>query len=184
MKERKNNMDDTKIKQGAKLIVEGLGFAPDDCHMDRTPQRVLASFQFFYQGMKTKKDILNELNISFPSNYKEPIVLHGLSAQSLCPHHLLPNIYTADFAYLPAGKIVGTSKPYKLFAAIMAQPLTMEDATEEFINEFYNRVKPAGCVVEIKGQLICMQKSGFDCHSTSIITTARRGVILSRSIFK
>jgi len=177
-------MNKSKIIKGAALIVQGLGFSLSDVHFRTTPQRITESILFFYQGMNTKKQALKELSVRFPTKHNEPVVLHNLTGQSLCPHHLLPITYRANLAYMPNGFVVGTSKPYKAFEAIAAQPLMLEDVTEQFLTEFFKIVRPKGCIIEVFGKFLCNERNGIDSNEAIISTLSSRGDLLPASILR
>lgn len=164
-----------KILKGAELIVSGLGVDADNENFKDTPRRIRDTLLYYFRGITEKKNIIKELRVDFPSSYKNIVVLKELTGMSLCPHHFLPILYTANFAYIPKKKVTGASKPYKLFKVLAAQPIMQEDLTQEFIDVFWNNVHPLGCIINVRGKFLCHDKEGISHTSSEMITVQSRG---------
>lgn len=171
----KNQRNEAEIKKGASLIVKGLGVNPTDENFRNTPLRLTNTILFYNKGLDEKKEVIKELKVSFPSKYKDIIVLKGLEGTSLCPHHFLPITYNADFAYIPKKRVTGASKPYKLFKTLAAQPIMQEDLTNEFISTFWKTVNPKGCIIVIRGKFFCYHKEGININESSMTTCLSEG---------
>lgn len=165
-----------QLEEGAKMILKSLGLSLDDPNFARTPQRIANTILYYYRGITQKEDILKQLSITFPSKYKDLIVVKNLKGASLCPHHLLPIEYTANFAYIPTENVVGASKPYKVFETLAAQPIMQEDLTEEFVKEFTDRVQPLGCILIVTGSFFCHDKENIDSHLSTMVTKQATGL--------
>ncbi len=165
-----------KIENGFKQILTGLELNIKNEHFKNTPKRALNSILKLYSGIEDKTKIIDELNVTFPSSYKEIVILKKLKGNSLCPHHLLPIQYLADFAYIPNKKLVGASKPYTVFKILAAQPVTQEDLTEEYIEEFWKRVQPMGCIIKIIGRFFCFENDNIESSTSKVITFSSRGL--------
>lgn len=169
-------MQISKIEEGSRLILEGLGLDLNNEHYKKTPTRMTESISFLLRGIKEKDEAIKELNVTFKESLKTIIVLKNLNGLSLCPHHFLPISYKASFAYVPNGKVVGASKPYKVFKTLAAQPITQEELTTQFIEEFWKKVKPLGCIIKIEGKFFCFEKDGLDSFSSTMVTLNSKGV--------
>jgi GTP cyclohydrolase IA len=174
MRTHKSQKD--QLEKGAKIILESLGINLHDENFINTPKRIADSILFYYRGIVEKESILEQLKISFPSRHKNFIIMRNLKGTSLCPHHLLPIEYTADFVYIPNNRVVGASKPYKVFEILAAQPIMQEDLTEEYIREFYKIVKPLGCMIIVTGSFFCHDKSNINHHLSTMITKNAAGI--------
>lgn len=140
-------------------------------NLDGSPNRWEKMIDFYYSGVKNKKSILEELSVTFPSKYNNEITLTKIEAEGLCPHHFLPTYYTLELSYTPSGnRVVGTSKVYMAFRAIVAQPLLMEDIFIEFFEEFCKRVKPVKLKMTMRGKYECNHKDGVDRDTEVILS--------------
>lgn len=123
-----------------------------------------------YYWKKDKAEAIEELQTIFKTKYSGPIKLTGIEAEGMCPHHGLPTHYRAELIYIPANKlVVGTSKPYKVFRAIAAQPILAEDVFEEFWQIFRKQVKPKGLELVVKCKFECNYKDGVSRDAELIL---------------
>lgn len=130
---------------------------------------------FYFRGVTEKNKVLKELEVTFPSDYKGPIILTKFEAEGLCPHHFLPTHYTAEVTYTPAnGRVAGTSKAYMVFRAIVAQPLLMEDIFDEFFTEFWKRVQPAELKMEMRGKYECNFKDSVSREAEVVLVKEKK----------
>ncbi len=139
-------------------------------NLEGSDERWERMVDFYYKGVKEKLFALKELSKVFPSKYKNAITLTELKADGLCPHHFLPTHYRAEVSYVPKnGFVVGTSKAYIAFRAIVGQPILMEDIFEEFFNEFLDKVKPASLKLKMWGKYECNHKDGVSKNAEVIL---------------
>ncbi len=102
-------MDEKKIQEGVRLILEGIG---EDCTREgllETPDRIARMYQeiFWRYGQGCKGTSVK--NLSCKKN-NEMVVEKDIVFYSTCEHHLLPFYGKAHVAYIPDGKVVGLSK--------------------------------------------------------------------------
>ena len=101
-------MDEKKIQEGVRLILEGIG---EDCTREgllETPDRIARMYQEIFGGMG--KDAKEHLSKTFHVKNNEMVVEKDIVFYSTCEHHLLPFYGKAHVAYIPDGKVVGLSK--------------------------------------------------------------------------
>ena len=167
-------MNEAKIVQGVKLILEGLEVDTKDRNYIKTPFRV--------------KDMLKELFTKpaqfpqvFEEKYDEMVVLCGHKTWTLCPHHLLPVELTIHIAYIPQGGVVGLSKMARIAEAYLSKPTLQETLTHDVADGMMNNIKPnplgAACVIE--GAHLCMRMRGIKTTSR-VVTSAMRGSFLTK----
>ena len=132
---------------------------------------------FFHKGENIPDDLLvKDWEITYKALYQGEIVLTNLTGASLCPHHMLPIYYKANLIYKPRkDKIIGSSKPYKVFSLVCATPLMQEEVTQKFTDLFIKTVKPESFAFVVKGSLTCFSKDGVDFHNSNVITNASYG---------
>jgi len=105
----------------------------------------------------------------------------GLSAASLCPHHLLLYVIEASFAYIPSDRLVGLSKPGRLLRWLCGRLILQEVIGPAFIKEFDKVVNPLGSIILIKGVHLCNVARGARQESSSTITISSSGFFKSDS---
>src|SRR3954453_7223146 len=105
-------MDQDKIKQAVRLILEAVGEDPDREGLRDTPRRVAEMYEEILAGIGT--DPGQVLAVTFEEQHKEMVVLRDVPFHSLCEHHMLPFSGVAHIGYIPRGRIVGISKLARL----------------------------------------------------------------------
>jgi GTP cyclohydrolase I len=162
-------MDDTKIIEGVKLILEGLGINVNDENFKDTPKRYLD----FLKELTTPK-ITDDDYVTFTS-IGNLVIARNIRAYSLCPHHLLPVIYNVNLAYIPKGRVVGVSKLARVVMDEARKLSLQEDFTENIANSMIKLTESGDVMVVIEGKHLCMIMRGVKQDNSSIITSAIRG---------
>lgn len=174
------------IKEGIKIIFQGfkeeLGIDTNDPNFSETPERVeRAYYEILSGGKDTNKQIEEILAKSFPSDgYEGPIVSTDIIAYSLCPHHLLPVVYTVYVAYMPSkeGNIIGLSKINRV-VEVLAKRLVLQEKFTKDIVDFMNKIKPHGVAVYVEGIHFCMRMRGVKSQRAVVTTSHMSGCFLS-----
>jgi len=93
-------MDRGRIENGMREILEGIGseyLNPEV--LAETPRRVAAMYEEFFAGID--RDPGDALRVIYKESYEEMIVMKGIPFFSICEHHFLPFVGTADIVYIP-----------------------------------------------------------------------------------
>src|SRR5512138_803940 len=102
-------MDRTKIEQGMRLILEGIGEDPDRPGLAETPRRVAELYAGLFSGLG--EDPMAGLTPVAGENHDEIVLIRDIPFFSMCEHHLLPFTGSAHIAYIPeGGRIAGLSR--------------------------------------------------------------------------
>ena len=101
-------MDQEKIKQGVRLILEGIGENPEREGLRETPERIARMYEEIYGGLTEDPSI--HLQKTFCVGSDEMVMEKDITFYSTCEHHLLPFYGKAHIAYIPDGKVLGLSK--------------------------------------------------------------------------
>ena len=172
----------TQFERAANNILDGLkrmGFVLDDPNFKDTPKRVARAYYEIFEGVKdTEEKVKNILATAFPSEgHNDMIVNTNIVAFSMCPHHLLPVEYRVAVAYIPNknGKVLGLSKLARLVELLAKQPMLQEDYTQK-IAECLQTIDPEGVAVKVEGRHMCMRMRGVRSVTSSVTTSAVRGV--------
>ena len=164
-----------KIANAVKQMMEYLGMDLSNQHFVGTPRRVALMFEEFTQGYDTEtaKEILSHM---FDSDNDEMVVLPNIDAVSLCPHHLLPSLYTAHVGYIPHGVVLGLSKIPRLIKHLASKPVIQEDLVTEIAHVLEQALHPVGVMVVLDGQHLCMRARGIREKDSVTRTSCTLGV--------
>lgn len=66
--------------------------------------------------------------------YEQLVLVQGIPFQSLCEHHALPFIGTADIGYLPGKRIIGLSKLARVVELFAHQTQLQERVTKQVVH--------------------------------------------------
>lgn len=158
-----------KIEEGVKLILEGIGADLSDENFSETPRRVA---DFFEEILSPK---LGDEDYKYFTQHSEIVILTGIRAYSLCPHHLLPVVYDVSVAYKPHGSVAGVSKIVRAVLNEAAYPKLQERFTEDIANRITELTGSSDVIVVVKGKHYCMIMRGVKTDAT-VTTVATRGI--------
>ncbi|MEW5826596.1 MAG: GTP cyclohydrolase I FolE [Candidatus Bipolaricaulota bacterium] len=168
-------MDERRIEQGVREILAGIGGELlNDEVLANTPRRVAAMFrEFFAHAAENPADALG---VVYEEAYDEMIVLRGIPFFSLCEHHLLPFLGTADVVYVPqGGRIVGASKLARVVDIAAGRPQLQERLTSQIADALVERLAPLGVLVRVEATHLCMTIRGVKKPGATMVTSAIRG---------
>jgi len=144
-------------------------------HVAETPRRVVDTFVELFSGVDQKPEEV--LCTDFiEEQYSQMVTVRNIPFVSCCSHHLLSFIGTADFAYIPDGRIVGFSKIPRLIEMFARRPQVQERLAEDIVTSFMRIVRPKGCAVLLEAVHLCMCIRGIKVSGAITRTTALRGV--------
>lgn len=164
-------MNNAKMQQGVKLLLEGMGMNLNDPDFKKTPHRVAK----LYREMLTPRR-QNKL-VSFPSTYAGMITLRGHDVFTICPHHLLPVKMTVTVGYIPSKKMLGLSKLARVAESVLTKPMKQEEYTDQVAFALYQLCDPKGVGVYVVGKHACMQHRGVKTDG-DVTTSVMRGQFL------
>jgi GTP cyclohydrolase I len=169
------NMDLTKVKQGVRLILEGVGEDVNSARLKETPQRAAAMFAEVLST--TGKDPGDFLKTLTEEKHDEMVILKDIPIYSMCEHHLLPFSGKASIAYIPKkGRIIGLNTLGYL-ADFLAKRLQLQERlTKQIADYLVQALDPLGVMVVIKAEHLCMAMRGVKKPGSLTITSAVRGV--------
>lgn len=169
------NFDGEKIREGVKLILEGVGEDPNREGLIKTPDRVSRMYEEIFQGLR--EDSSQVLNTVFTEDYDEIVLLKNISFVSVCEHHLMPFTGKAHVAYLPSGKIVGLSKLARAVDHFAKRPQVQERLTVQIADLISSTLEPKGVTVVLEATHTCMTMRGVKKPGGIMTTSAMRGLM-------
>lgn len=104
---------------------------------------------------------------------RQLIIVKGIDANLICPHHLLPVKMNIHIGYVPDGKILGLSK-FARVARDLCGLKTQEAYTDQVAEIIYDNLGCEWVMVVATGEHACMQARGVRAHSSETETMAMR----------
>lgn len=169
-------MDQEKIKQGVRLILEGIGEDPSREGLLDTPDRVARMYAELFSGLQA--DPQEHLKLSFAAEHKEMVLVKDIPFYSMCEHHLLPFFGKAHLAYIPsdAGRVCGLSKLARVVEVYARRPQLQERLSSQIAEALVKYLNPSGVMVVVEAEHLCMTMRGIKKPGALTITSAVRGV--------
>ena len=164
-----------RIERAVREILCAIGEDPARDGIRDTPRRVAKAYAEVFAGLhQTAEDHLGRV---FEQKCDELITVTGIGFHSMCEHHLLPFFGKAHVAYLPqAGRVVGLSKLARTVEVFAKRPQLQERLTEQVADALMDHLDPAGCVVMVEAEHLCMKMRGVKTADSMMTTFVRRGV--------
>ena len=162
-------MDKDKIKEGVKLILEGIG---EDIHREgllETPDRIARMYEELAAGYT---DDAAEFHV----DNNDMVMEKDIHFYSFCEHHMLPFYGTAAVAYIPNGEVVGLSKIARTLEVFAKRFQLQERLNAQVADVFMEELKPQGVMVLIEAEHMCMTMRGIKKPGTKTVTVVTRGV--------
>ena len=147
-------IDQEKIKQAVKLLLEGIGEDAEREGLKETPERIARMYEEIYGGIE--EDAAEHLKKTFHVDNNEIVMEKDITFYSTCEHHLLPFYGKAHIAYIPDGKVVGLSKLARTVEAFARRLQIQEQLTGQIADALMEHLKPKGVLVMIEAEHMCM----------------------------
>lgn len=172
---RANKVDHGKIERAVRDILEAIGEDPDRDGLLDTPARVARMYAEISGGLQ--EDPKEHLYKVFDVDHDEMIMVRDIPIYSMCEHHLLPFYGEAHVAYIPkpGGKITGLSKIARLVDGYARRPQVQERLTRQVADAVQEVLDPAGVLVVVEAEHMCMSMRGVRKPGSSTVTSAVHG---------
>ena len=154
-------MDYEKIKEGVRLMLEGIGEDVTREGLLETPDRIAKMCGQIYGGLY--EDPAEHLKKQFHADSNNMVLEKDITFYSVCEHHLLPFYGKAHVAYIPDGHVAGLSKLARTVEVFARRPQIQENMT----------------MVMIEAEHMCMTMRGVQKPGTKTVTSIVRGVFAS-----
>jgi len=168
--------DHTKIEQGVRLLLEGIGEDPERPGLRETPSRVARMYAEIFAGIAA--DAANVVTVVEGADFDEMIMVRDIPLYSVCEHHLLPFVGKAHVAYIPnkSQQITGLSKVARVVDILAKRPQVQERLTTEIAEAIERALSPRGVFVVIEAEHLCMTMRGVKKPGSLTVTSAVRGL--------
>ena len=174
--EKPGSVDVERVERIVGQLLDALGENPGREGLLRTPARVAAFYAEVLAG--ADDDPAAHLDVQFELGHREMVMVRDIPFSSLCEHHLVPFIGRAHVAYIPGpdGRLTGLSKLARLVDAYAHRLQVQERLTTQVAETLVERLNPAGVVVVIEAEHLCMTMRGVKKPGSLTVTSAVRGI--------
>lgn len=167
-------LDEDKIRQGIRLLLEGIGEDISREGLVDTPDRIARMYAELFGGMDD--DAGRHLSRTFHADNSEMVIERDITFFSTCEHHMLPFYGKAHIAYVPDGRVVGLSKLARTVEVFARRLQLQEQLTGQIADAIMEYIKPQGVLVMIEAEHMCMTMRGIKKPGSRTVTLARRGI--------
>lgn len=166
-------VDQIKIKEAVRLLLEGIGEDTEREGLKETPDRIARMYAEIYAGME--EDAAGHLSKTFKVESNEIVLVKDITFYSMCEHHLMPFYGKAHIAYLPDGRVVGLSKLARTVEVYARRPQIQEQMTIQIVEAVMEHLKPQGVMAMLEAEHTCMTMRGVEKPGSRTVTVASRG---------
>lgn len=167
-------IDEAKIRESVRLMLEGIGEDPNREGLIDTPDRIARMCAEIFGGLD--EDAAVPLSKTFESKGSEMVVEKDIPFYSMCEHHFLPFFGKAYIGYIPKGRVAGLSKLARTVEVYARRPQIQEQMTGQIADALMDNLDCEGAIVVLKAEHMCMSMRGVKKGETQTVTIARRGV--------
>ncbi|WP_373298336.1 GTP cyclohydrolase I FolE [Nakamurella endophytica] len=173
---RPRTFDATRAEAAVRELLLACGEDVDREGLRQTPARVARSFAEQFAGLHQEPDSV--LDTVFDENHAELVLVKDIPMFSTCEHHLLPFFGQAHVGYIPGrdGRVTGLSKLARLVDGYARRPQVQERLTTQIADALMRRLDPAGVIVVLEAEHLCMSMRGVRKPGSRTTTSAVRGV--------
>ena len=168
-------VDADRAAAAVRELLLAIGEDPDRDGLQATPGRVARMFAEVIAG--TGDDPSRHLTTTFEADHDEIVLVRDIPFSSMCEHHLLPFIGRAHVGYIPGpdGRITGLSKLARLVDGFARRLQVQERLTSQIANAVQQVLDPAGVIVVLEAEHLCMSIRGVAKPGATTVTSAIRG---------
>ncbi|MEE1416712.1 MAG: GTP cyclohydrolase I FolE [Lachnospiraceae bacterium] len=166
-------MDHEKIKEGVRLMLEGIGEDVNREGLLETPDRIARMCEQIYGGLYEDAGV--HLSKQFHATNNNIVLEKDITFYSTCEHHLLPFYGKAHVAYIPDQRVAGLSKLARTVEVYARRPQIQENMTAQIADALEEHLQPKGVMVMIEAEHMCMTMRGIQKPGSKTVTTIVRG---------
>jgi len=168
-------IDTERIERAVAELLLAIGEDPTRDGLRDTPARVARAYKEIFSGIHT--DPTEVLTTNFDLGHEELVLVKGIEFYSVCEHHLLPFFGVAHIGYVPGfgGKITGLSKLARVVDLYAKRPQVQERLTTQIADAIETALQPAGVIVVVEAEHLCMSMRGIKKTSALTVTSTARG---------
>ncbi|SDU20133.1 GTP cyclohydrolase I FolE [Jiangella alkaliphila] len=167
--------DHARVEAAVRELLVAIGEDPKRDGLLDTPARVARAYEEMFNGLR--QDPADVLTTTFELGHEEMVLVKDIELASMCEHHLVPFYGFAHVGYIPgpSGRIAGLSKLARLVDVFAKRPQVQERLTSQVANSLVDLLKPAGVIVVVEAEHLCMTMRGVRKPGAKTVTSAVRG---------
>lgn len=167
--------DQERAERAVRELLLALGEDPEREGLRDTPSRVARAFAENFAGLwQAPEDVLTT---TFDIGHEELVIIKDIEVYSHCEHHLTPFHGVAHVGYIPSGRITGLSKIARLVDLFARRPQVQERMTTQIADALVEILQPAGVIVIVECEHLCMSMRGVRKAEARTVTSAVRGIL-------
>jgi len=169
------SFDHARIEAAVHELLVAIGEDPSREGLRETPSRFARAYEEMFRGLR--EDPAEVLTTTFELGHDEMILVKDIEVASTCEHHLVPFYGFAHVGYIPGadGRITGLSKIARLVDVFAKRPQVQERLTTQVADSLSRLLEPAGVIVVIEAEHLCMTMRGVRKPGAKTLTSAVRG---------
>ncbi|MCX6426663.1 MAG: GTP cyclohydrolase I FolE [Actinomycetes bacterium] len=171
----KNPYDQDRAERAVKELLIALGEDPERDGLRETPARVARALGENFAGLWQAPEEV--LTTTFDIGHEELVIIRDIDVFSHCEHHLTPFHGVAHIGYIPSGRITGLSKIARLVDLFAKRPQVQERMTSQIADALVEILQPAGVIVIVECEHLCMSMRGVKKTQATTVTSAVRGIL-------
>lgn len=164
-----------EAEAAVRTLIRWAGDDPEREGLLETPDRVVRSYEEFFQGYDICPRTYLEKTFEETEGYDEIVLLKDIRLESHCEHHMVPFIGKAHVAYLPDRRVVGISKLARVVEAFAKRLQIQEKLTAQIANTIDEVLEPRGVAVIVEAVHQCMTMRGVHKPGVSLVTSRMLG---------
>ncbi|MCR5216989.1 MAG: GTP cyclohydrolase I FolE [Lachnospiraceae bacterium] len=166
-------MNQDKVKEAVKLLLEAIGEDPEREGLLDTPDRVARMYTELAAGYDD--DPMEHLSKVFTAPDSNMVIEKDITFYSLCEHHMLPFYGKVSIAYIPNGKVVGLSKLARLVEVYARRLQIQEQMTNQIATALMDDLNAKGVMVAVEAEHMCMTMRGIKKPGSKTVTYSVKG---------
>ena len=163
-------------------FLQAKGFDLDDCNLCNTPERIDRMYKELFHGEGKEPEI--SFTTFEDTKYNDLVIIRDIPVYSICSHHFVPFTGVCHIAYIPENKILGLSKFPRIVEHFCCRAQIQEKLVAQIADFIFDKLKPAGILVTIQAEHLCVSMRGVKKPGVKMITTAIRGEIDKHEVFE
>ncbi len=167
--------DEERAERAITELLLAIGEDPSRDGLIDPPARVARALRENFAGLWQSPEEV--LSTTFDIGHRELVLVRDIGVFSHCEHHLTPFHGFAHIGYIPgaSGRITGLSKLARLVDLYSRRPQVQERLTSQIADALVEVLDPAGVIVVIDCEHLCMSMRGVKKSQARTTTSAVRG---------
>jgi GTP cyclohydrolase I len=164
--------------QAAAAFLAALGIQLDSPHLVGTPRRMARAWTDLLTAPRFEPTVFDN------DGYDGLVVVQDIPFHSLCAHHGLPFLGSADVGYVPTAGIVGLSKLAWVVQLFSRRLQVQELLTTQIVDWLEENLSPKAVGVRVRAEHLCMSLRGPGARGAVTTTSALRGALASDPLMR